>query len=309
MSIDPLINSAIKAAPKLENISGYNLWRHSIKNYLVDRKLDDILSVEIDDWKIICEKVDSYNSKSNKVLYQMIGVKVKEPVIQPKIKLEEKKQENDIEKLNEDQVKELVKFVQRVKLVYSILYEALPSDIRSAINVDCHGNGSALWVWLEERLYGNTIDIQHEILSELFTMKQSDAETFESYKSRVDNLNFRLSQTKEDLSPTLYRFILLTKLRPEYQQVMITLDFVSEYKEAGGDNIALWRKISLAIARFERTTMNKLIDPGVEGEGSVMVARRAVSNINNNKQGNWKKGDHSKLTCHGCGKIGHIKPL
>ena len=84
--------TTVRSAPKLESISGYNLWRHAMKNYLVDRKLEDVLDLEISDWKSIMVKVDLHNSKSRRLLYDQIGVKVREPELQPKMKVEDKKE-------------------------------------------------------------------------------------------------------------------------------------------------------------------------------------------------------------------------
>ena len=273
-----------------------------MENYLNERRLSDILTLEIDNWRALSTLVDQQKSKSNSTLFSKIGVKVRDPLIQPKVKIEGAELVSEMPRMSEEDMKSVMTLVQRVRQVYSIVYESLPSDIRAAVNVDVYGNGARLWVWLEERLRGNTIDVQNEIMSELFNAKQNEGELFETWKVRIDDMNHRLSQTNEDLKPSMYRFVLLSKLRPEYQQMTTALDLTSEYKEANGDGVAMWQKISLAIARFERQQL-KQSDSGIE-DAAVMVARGAPSGSNNRPR--RSAAEWAKVECYNCHKMGHL---
>lgn len=301
MSSDSNINQVIKTGPKLTSSKEYSVWKKAMKNYLAERKLDDVLIMQIPDWKGITDKVDAFNAKSNKVAYDMMGIKLKDATSQPKIKDEEEKFNVDINSISEDIRKTIINTVQRVKTVYNILYEALPSDIRNCISVEIQGNGAALWTWLEERLHGNTIDVTYETISELFTIKQSSDETFETYKARVDELNEKLAATKEDLSPTLYRYVLLTKLRSEYQHFVVSLNLSKEYKE--GTQVEIWKNISLAIQNFERTNLSNKSDSSSSSETA--MAAHYKSNIKGSN--NYHKSEFNPQ-CHHCGEFGHIRP-
>ena len=147
----------------------------------------------------------------------------------------------------------------------------------------------------------NTVDVQHEIISELFTMHQSDDESFESYKARVDTWNDRLARAKVDLPSALYRFIVLKKLRAECQQIVVAIELNSEYKDTE-DGVALWSKITLAITRFERTTLNQ--GSAASEGGSAMAARGVKSNQQSTAD---KKRDRRKVLCFGCKEYGHYR--
>lgn len=302
-SLSSSSSSIIKAGPKLTNIKDYPTWRKSMKNYLTERKLDTVLKYKIKDFKSLLLQVDNYNASLSKVLFTKLGISLEDNIQTPKIKMEVKEDTPivDMSTFSKEEKEATLLIAQQIKQIWSILYEALPSDIRTTISIDIQDNGIALWNWLEDRLHGNTVDVIYEVINELFTTKQSDTENFETYKSRIDELNSKLSGTNEDLSPTTYRFVLLTKLRSEYQPVVTSLNLMEEYKNVNGKHIEVWNKISLAIQHFERTVLTK-VESGVEGEVA-MVARRTTGN--NKNQGKNHKGG---IICHHCNEPGHIRP-
>ena len=161
----------------------------------------------------------------------------------PKVKEESTVSLSDYDQLSDEEVKVLCTVVHRIRTVYAVLHDSIPVEIRNQIGSEHHGNGAYFWQWLEERLLANTVDVQHEIINELFTMQQSQDEMFEAYKARVDVLNDRLVQAKVDLPPAMYRFIVLKRLRAEHSQITVVIDLNSEYKDVEGDSVALWNKI------------------------------------------------------------------
>lgn len=291
--------TATKVIPKLDNVAGYGVWRPLMEHYLMERKLYDILKMKIDNWKFISDQVDQYTNKSNEEMYKKFGISLRESVKTPQIKTEKVDESlMNLGKLSGDELKQLSLLVQRVRTVYSILYEAIPIDVRGQIGSEHYGDGAYLWKWLEDQLQSNTIDAQHEIIGELFTLQQSENELFQAYKARVDVLNDRLAQAKVDLPPAMYRYIVLKKLRLEYRQIVVAIDLSSEYKDVDGDSVALWNKIALAITRFERSEIRRDIDS--EGSETAMMTRRGGGELNGKKYVNKKN-----IRCFKCQHMGH----
>jgi hypothetical protein len=287
----------------METIAGYAVWKPLMEHYLMERRIHDVLKMKIDHWKALSEKADQLKSKASENYYRKFGITWKEPVRAPQIKAEKDSSSADYEQLSEDEVKQLSTLVHRVRTVYSILYDAIPIDVRNQIGSEHHGNGAYLWNWLEERLLANTVDVQHEIIGELFTLQQSQDEKFEAYKARVDVLNDRLAQAKIDLPSAMYRYIVLKKLRPEYRQIVVVIDLSSEYKDVEGDGVGLWNKITLAITRFERTTLNQ--ESSID-DGTAMSARNDRSVSHRRPMVNQEER-RKKRRCYGCNELGHYK--
>jgi hypothetical protein len=137
----------------------------------------------------------------------------------------------------------------------------------------------------------------HKLNEEILNMKQSDNEKFSEYKSRVDRLNERLSITKNDLKPSMYRLIVLKKLRPEYHSIIQIINTSNEFKDVDGKHDDIWHKIELHIGSHEREfakTNGEII--GGESETAMSAQYKSKS-----KNGDWKKN----VTCYNCQEKGH----
>src|SRR5690349_9141312 len=66
-SDDPLSATSRMIAPKLVSVTQYSAWRLAMENYLVQRQLSDVLTIEFNDqsWKILCELTDRFSNRLN----------------------------------------------------------------------------------------------------------------------------------------------------------------------------------------------------------------------------------------------------
>lgn len=290
--------SSSRKVPILASVDMYTTWKPLMENYLIERQLHEVLlKVMSTRWKMMNEFIDRVSSKESASLFSKIGLTLIEPNSVPAVK-QEKKEDGDIkdyDKLSPSEVKDFQSVVHKIRLVYSIIYDAIPISLRNQIGSENYGNGSYLWNWLHEKLQANTIDVIHIMLGELFEMKQSDDETFDAYKSRLDLLNDRLSRSKFDLPPLMYRHILLKRLRSEYQSIALIIDTNKDYDDIEDKRMEVWNKIAAQINRFERT---ELMNRSDESSGSAMAAR----GVRSNGKG-WKK----KIECYNCHEMGHFK--
>ena len=296
-------SSQIRGPPKLLSDKDYPNWSILMRNYLIEQKLEGLLLLKFPHWKNYVKYVDGQQTDLDKVFYQAIGVESVTTIVQPKVKIElnEEKRDDGITGVSDELLKQLPDLVYRVRKLYSFIYDAITPELRMTIDMDCQHNGVQLWNSLRERLMGTSTDIQYANLRTLMALKQSDGELFTDYKIRVDNLNYQLSHTGEDLSPTFYRFILLKNLRPEYDTIMNVIESTIEYSnvESGKKSIELWTKISATITQFERTLNHSA---GVHNSSSGTAMYTQVNRFKGRKP-----MDKSKLQCRYCKEFGHMK--
>ena len=290
--------SSLRKVPVLDNVDMYATWKPLMENYLIERQLHEVLKLKVMStrWKMMNEFIERVSSKDSASLLSKIGISRIESSSTPVVKRESKEDgdNEEFDKLSPGEVKELQSLVHRIRLVYTVIYDAIPNSLRNQIGSENYGNGAYLWNWLHEKLQANTVDVIHIILGELFEMKQSEDESFDAYKARLDLLNDRLSRSKFDLPPLMYRHILLKRLRSEYQSIALIIDTNKDYDDVEGKRIEIWSKITTLINRFERTELS-----GHRNDGSLASAMSARS-VRPKSQG-WKK----KVECYNCHEMGH----
>lgn len=284
--------------PILESGAGYINWSHLMRNYLIEKKLEQVLIMQITRWTEMSAAADSYTMKETSAALAKFGVctasSVRVPTVKKEITAAAVSESSPLTAPSDAEMKIVVETVLKIRSVYSILFESIPVEYRNQIPSEQRGNGAYLWKWLEEKLQSNTVDTQHIIMSELFAIHQSDDETFEQYKARVDHLNDRLTQAKVDIPLPMYRHILLGKLRAEYQPIVVTISTSSEYK-SDTDPVKEWNKITQAIATFERQFLSQ---NGSSASSSTVMALQATIK---------KKFDKKYIKCYNCNKMGHYK--
>lgn len=80
-------------------------------------------------------------------------------------------------------------------------------------------------------------------------MKQSEEESFDEYKARVDSVMDLLTHAKQKVEPALYASLILWNLTPKYNTVVLTLKTSEQLKKLDAIN---WSEIRTLIADFER---------------------------------------------------------
>ena len=116
-----LNNSVVKTGPKLINVKDYPSWRKSMKNYLTERKLDNVLKYKIKDFKSLLLQVDAYNASLSKVLFTKLGISLEDNIQTPKIKMEAKDENSntviDISTFSKEEREQTILIVQQVKQI------------------------------------------------------------------------------------------------------------------------------------------------------------------------------------------------
>lgn len=269
-----------------------------MEQYVVYLGLQDVLKMKFSSWQSIVKMMEESEKKQNSALFGRLGIEYTETAQVATIKSEDEHKEAAHQKMSEEEVKTLKKIVKSVREVYSILYQSIPQELRLQIGSEHEGNGAYLWQWLDTRLQPTGVAALHDNIAAIFSMQQSNDESFEQYKARVDVVNDRLAKSGIDLQPEIYRYVVLERLRQEYQPIVLNLRLNSEYKSNGKDNVTMWSKIVLQMIQYERTQKEL---SGDSSSGTAMAARGKAS------QHGQLKRDYSSYKCHQCGEIGHIK--
>jgi len=157
--------------------------------------------------------------------------------------------------------------VEISRRVYGILCASLPEELCAQVAhlpaVWAHG----LWDWLERKFQSTERDSVGALLSQWSQLRQSEDETFDAYRARVDKLNTLLAHAKEKLqSSNMYVHVLLDRLTPHYSPAVLAL-------KAGGqiadpDKVA-WEAVTSFINSHERTALR--LDESAEAHTAMMV--------------------------------------
>jgi Zinc knuckle len=286
-------------APILIDTLQYSAWKLLMENYLVAKQLDELLSLKLTsiEWSRMVKFIKNDSTKSNSSLLNKMGVTRSSITHIPVVKQEAKNDADDglYQNLSAGEIKEIHIIYQKVRLLYSIIYDVIPEGLRNQIGSENYGNGVYLWNWLSDKLQGSTMDVIHILLTDMMNMKQSEDEVFDAYKARVDRLNDRLAKAEFDTPLVLYRHLVLKLLRPEYQPIVLVIDTNSSYDIIAGKNIECWNKIVTTIRHYERTTLQKESNDNNDSS-SVMAVRGNRTKYNDRKK---------NVTCYNCKEKGH----
>ena len=112
-------------------------------------------------------------------------------------------------------------FVERSRRVYGVIYSALPEELRTQVAHLSQGWAYGLWHWLECKFQSTEDDSVDDLLLEWSQLRQTDEESFDTWRARVNKLATLLEQAKEKPSARVYAFTLLRKLRPSYKLAVL----------------------------------------------------------------------------------------
>jgi hypothetical protein len=125
-------------------------------------------------------------------------------------------------------------------------------------------------------------------------MEQSDEESFDQFKARVDHVYGLLVHAKDKPSPGLYTHRLLWKLLPQYTPAVLALKASGKLKEP---EKIVWDEIASFVNNHERS-QQRLSERDDNGLGHAMAA------TSTRRYGPGKKGGN--FACFNCGENGHL---
>jgi hypothetical protein len=121
--------------------------------------------------------------------------------------------------------------VERSRKVFGIIYSALPDELRSQSAHIPVGFAYGLWHWLQSKFQSTEEDSVGALLSQWTQLHQSDEESFDAYRSRVNKVATLLEQAKEKQSVRMFAHVLLDKLRPSYAPAVLALKASGQLKD------------------------------------------------------------------------------
>jgi hypothetical protein len=188
----------------------------------------------------------------------------------------------------------VVEMVARTKKAYALLFHALSDELRRLVASVPQGCAYGLWSWLEKRFQSTEQDNVGDLWDQFTKMEQSEEESFDEYKARVDHVHGLLAHAKDKPSPGLYTHRLLWKLLPQYTPAVLALKASGKLKEP---EKIVWDEIASFINNHERSQqrLSERDDHGLSHAMALTSTRR---------YGPGKKGGN--FACFNCGENGHL---
>jgi hypothetical protein len=198
--------------------------------------------------------------------------------------------------------------IARSRKAYGYLYAALPSDLRPLIADVPQGYAYGIWSYLDSKFRNTEQDSVLALWRQFATMTQTEDESYDEYKARVDSMKELLTNAKQKVEPALYASLLLWNLTAKYSTVVLSLKTSEKLKNI--ENID-WSSIRAVITDYERSH-NGLGQTDASSERG-MAARgvnqsRAGVGYSQAKGKRGNKSDRSanaSVVCYRCGKDNH----
>ena len=160
--------------------------------------------------------------------------------------------------------------VERSQRVYTILYAALPEDLCLQVAHIAHGWAYGLWSWLETKFQSTEEDAFDYLLTQWQELRQTEDESFDAYRARVNKVATLLEQAKEKPSARMYAQTLVSKLTAKYKPVVLALK-VNASTLTPADKID-WEAVTAQINSYER---NKQRQDAADGTAMAVCAQQA----------------------------------
>ena len=210
-----------------------------------------------------------------------------------------------------DHTKQLV---ARSARAYAVLYEAMPVELRPQVERLPKSYAFALWEFLEKKYQSTETDSVATYWGQLIECKQSDTESFDAYRARVDAVITLLSRSGETVSPTLYKHYVIDRLHARYEPVKLAINVGGKVSNAvlqspAGVN---WGEVRAHINQHERQSLGMDGSSGPVEAATAMAVRehgKSSSGGGERRERERKKGGASgpRGACYGCGKPGHYQ--
>ena len=181
--------------------------------------------------------------------------------------------------------------VARTKKAYSMLFAALPEELRRLVAHVSQGDAYGLWSWLERRFQNTEQDNIGDLWDKFTGLSQESEQTFDEYKASVDHVYGLLAHAKDKPSAGLYAHRVLWKLSHRYNAAVLALKASGKLKDA--DKID-WAGVVAFINDHERSESR--LNDDRDSEGSAMSVARTRGG----------RSHVANMDCYNCGEKGHM---
>ena len=184
----------------------------------------------------------SISSSSGSYAQAAIGTPIK-------VKVEAKTSINGLSDESKAMRRGVRELVTRSQRVYGVLYECIPDELRQQSAHVTAGYAYGLWHWLETKLQPTEQDNVNALFAEFFSLAQSDDETFDAYRARVNQVDARLTAAKNRPSRAQYSFVLMDRLQPRFHAAVLAMKVNGTLRDADAIN---WELVATLINQHGR---------------------------------------------------------
>ena len=184
--------------------------------------------------------------------------------------------------------------VGRTKKAYTMLYDALPGELRRLVAHVAQGDARTLWTWLKTRFQSTEQDNIGDLWDKFTSLSQTSEETFDEYKARVDEVYALLGHASDKPSAGLYAHRLLWKLSARYTPAVLALKASGKLKDATKID---WNDVTSFINNHERSEHRLLGNDDADERAMAATTRQARRNGNATTE---------TRHCFNCNERGHL---
>lgn len=266
-------NLAALQAPRLLT-GGYAAWQPHMSVYLQRAGAESVhtkaMTVEV--WNATSDKVAAW---ADEALAAAMALALSADDAASSSSLSGAK----MEELSEEKKaarKLITAMVERSRRVFGIIYGALTEDLRALVAHIPQGFAFGLWDWLEKKFQNTEEDSVGELMSTWASLRQTEDESFDAYRARLNKVHTLLEQAKEKPSARNYKFTLLDRLLPRYKPAVLALKVGDMLKVADEIN---WESVTAFINSHERSEQR--LDSDAAGAGGKVMAAYASKGASN----------------------------
>lgn len=226
-----------QAVPKLRPGGvNYTSWREEMEVSLFRQNTGGVhtLAMSAASFRELLSNTRQWAAEGRLQALAKLGIKASVPVVAPTSaataaagsSASSSSATNTAAQPTDDEKKIMVTLVEQSQRAYSILFMALPDELRtqvSKIGDVPQGFAHGLWMWLERKFQSTEKDSVGELLATWTSLAQEEHESFDAYRARVNHVKTLLECAKEPQSARMYSYILLDKLQPKYESAVLAL--------------------------------------------------------------------------------------
>lgn len=192
--------------------------------------------------------------------------------------------------------------VARTKKAFTMLYDAMPGDLRRLVAHVAQGDARTLWTWLKARFQSTEQDNIGDLWDTFTSLSQTAEETFDEYKARVDAVYELLGHANDKPSAGLYAHRVLWKLSGRYTQAVLALKAGGTLKDATKID---WKDVTSFINNHERSERRLL---GNDDTNGASADERAMTLGATTRMARRNNGSTTTETrhCYNCDEKGHL---